>query len=75
MTDISLTINGNRNLIVCDVDDSLVAMMDDPNAEFAITLICSPTGQNINFGEEKEITRKLKAVHVHSIIQTNAQRS
>ncbi len=68
--DITLTINGNRNLQIAGADDGLADMLNNPNAEFRVVLICSPTGVEDKFsqGEEpKTVVRKVKVLFVESI--------
>lgn len=68
--DIILTINGNRNIPVVNVDEELVKLLENPNAEFSITLVCSPTGVEGKFpqGDEPLKTiRKVRALFIKSI--------
>jgi hypothetical protein len=65
--EINLTINGNRNLPL-EVSPEVAARLNDPNAEFRIILVASPTGEERKFGTEGELIRKLKVVFVEGVI-------
>lgn len=68
--EINLTLNGVRNLPV-DINEEALALLENPNAEFEITLVVSPSGAEVKYpqGEEnKKTIRKVKALYVSNII-------
>lgn len=64
--EINLTINGTRNLPV-EVSADVAKRMNDPNAEFRIILVASPTSEETKH-ETGEIIRKLRVVLVEGVI-------
>lgn len=68
--ELRVTINGNERLPV-DVEEFLAAALNNPNAEFAVTIVCSPydpgTPGSPKKAELDNNIRKLKAIFVESI--------
>lgn len=70
--DLTLTINGNRNLLVPNISEQLASNLKDPNREFQITLTVSPVGENIKYGEgeeQDEVVRKVGVIFVDNIVE------
>lgn len=67
--EINLTINGVRKLPV-EINDDALSLLQNANAEFEITLIVSPSGEETKYPlgeEEPQAIRKVKALYVSNI--------
>lgn len=68
--EVTLTINGTRKLILTNVDQQLLDLLHDANAEFSITLRCSAEGLATKFPQGEtpaETIQKVRAILIESI--------